>query len=152
MDLFTERLMAKKVEAKNLFICVLLFAAALLISAFAFLFLQTVSIIVIAASFVGAYYIASGILFKEIEYSLTNDELEIDLIMAKRKRKNLGTYNIKDFNEGGKYDGRKGDFLCPYKASENLYFLKNEKVCIIIDPNETMLRAFEVYMGQRFKR
>ena len=152
MDLFTERLMVKKIEMKDLIICVLLFLAALLISVFAFLFLQSVAIIVLAASLFGAYYLASGILFTEIEYSVTNDEFEIDKIIAKRNRKHLGTYSIKDFREGGKYDGRKGLFLCSSKASDNLYFLENEKECIIIDPNETMLRAFELYMGQRFKR
>ncbi len=152
MDLFTERLMVKKPEVKDLVLSALLFIAALLISAFAFKYLSVVAIIVLAASVFGAYYLSSGLLFTEIEYSLTNDELEIDKIMAKRKRKHLKAYNIKEFSEGGKYDGRVGEFLCPDKASENLYFLKKENECIIIDPNETMLKAFELYMGQRFKR
>lgn len=152
MDLFTERLMTKRVEPKEFALSLFLFLAALLISAFAFVFLRPVAIIVLVATVFGAYYISSGLLSSEIEYAVTNDEFEIDKIIAKRKRKHLGTYSIKEFTKGGKYDGRQGEFLCPDKKSDNLYFLEKENKCIIIDPNETMLRAFEVYMGQRFKR
>ena len=156
MDLFAERLIPKKIEGKDIALCVLLFAAALIISALAFVFAGPVAIIILAASLYGAYYLATGILFVEYEYTLTNEELDIDKIIAKRKRIELKSYNVKEFTEGGKYDGRAALMLCPDKTSENLYYLEigegAKKECIVIDPNETMFKAFSLYMGNKFKR
>ncbi len=156
MDLFAERLIPKKIEGKDLALCALLFVAALIISAVAFVFAGYIAIIVAAGALYGAYYLATGILFVEYEYTLTNDELDIDKIIAKRKRISLKSYNVKDFSEGGKYDGREALMLCPDKTSENLYYLEikdgAKKECIVIDPNETMFKAFSIYMGTKFKR
>lgn len=156
MDLFTERLIPKKITGKDIAKAALLFVVALVISALAFVFIGFLAIIITALMLYGAYYFSSGILFVEYEYTLTNDELDIDKIIAKRKRVNLKNYNVKDFSEGGKYDGRKAEILCPDETSENLYYLEinsgQKKECIVIDPNETMFKAFSLYMGQRFKR
>ncbi|MBR6720142.1 MAG: hypothetical protein IKL74_04465 [Clostridia bacterium] len=156
MDLFTERLIPKKIMGKDIALAVLLFVVALIISAASFVFLGFAAIIITALVLYGAYYFASGILFVEYEYTLTNEELDIDKIIAKRKRVSLKSYNVKDFTEGGKYDGRKAEILCPDENSENLYYLEigegAKKECIVIDPNETMFKAFSVYMGARFKR
>ena len=150
MDMFTERLVAKKWEASDIMKSVLCFVAALAISLAAFVFAGYVAIIVLAATLYGAYYLATGFLFVEYEYTLTNEELNIDKIIAKRKRVELKTFNIKELSGGGKYDGRPALMLCPDKASDNLYYLESSKECVVIDPNETMLKAFSVYMGANF--
>lgn len=156
MDLFTERLIPKKITGKDMALSALLLVAALIISALSFVFLGFAAIIITAAALYGAYYFISGILLVEYEYTLTNEELDIDKIIAKRKRVCLKSYNLKDFTGGGKYDGRKAEILCPDETSENLYYLEigegAKKECIVIDPNETMFKAFTLYMGQKFKR
>lgn len=156
MDLFTERLVAKKWEPKDFAMSALCIVIAILISAITFVFAGFAGIIVTAAALYFAYDIISGILFVEYEYTLTNEELNIDMVIAKRKRKELKTYNIKEFTEGGKYDGRKALMLCPYKGSDNLYYLEKKDgattECVVIDPNETMLKAFSLYMGKNFRR
>ena len=153
MDLFAERLIPKKIEGKDIAICALLFIAAIALSVIVFIFAGFVAIIVTALALYGAYYLSMGILFVEYEYTLTNDELDIDKIIAKRKRIELKVYNVKEFTEGGKYDGRPALMLCPDKTSENLYYLlSGNGECIVIDPNETMFKAFTLYMGNKFKR
>ena len=156
MDLFTERLIPKKIEVKDIVLCLLLFVAALVISVVAFMVISYAAIIIAAVLLYGAYYLSTGILFVEYEYTLTNDELDIDKVIAKRKRVELKSYNVKDFTEGGKYDGRDAIIFCPDKTSENLYYLEikdgAKKECIVIDPNETMFKAFSLYMGNKFVR
>ncbi len=153
MDLFAERLIPKKIEGKDIALCALLFVAAIAISVISFMFASYYAIIITALAVYGAYYLSTGILFVEYEYTLTNEELDIDKIIAKRKRIELKIYNLKDFTEGGKYDGRDALMLCPDKTSENLYYLMSgDGECIVIDPNETMFKAFSIYMGSKFKR
>ena len=156
MDLFAERLIPKKIEGKDIALCGLLFVAAIVLSIIAFIFAGPVAIIVTALALYGAYYLSTGILFVEYEYTLTNEELDIDKIIAKRKRIELKVYNVKEFTEGGKYDGRPALMFCPDKTSENLYYIEigegAKKECIVIDPNETMFKAFSLYMGNKFKR
>lgn len=155
MDLFTERLVTKKWETKDIALSALSVVVAVLISALALVFAFHIGIIVAAAAFYVTYNIILGLLFVEYEYTLTNNELNIDKIIAKRKRIELKTYDIKELS-GGKYDGRKALMLCPYKGSDNLYYLEKteggNKECVVIDPNETMFKAFSLYMGNNFKR
>ena len=73
MDLFTERLIPKKIEIKDIMLCLLLFIAALAISVVAFIMISYAAIIITAVLLYGAYYFSTGILFVEYEYTLTND-------------------------------------------------------------------------------
>ncbi len=156
MDLFTERLVVKKWDSKDIALSVLFFVLALAITVASFIFLGFLAIVIMAAAFFGAYYLATGLLLVEYEYTVTNEELNIDKVIAKRRRVSVKTYNIKEFSEGGKYDGRSAEMLCPDKNSDNLYYLEKtdggKKECVVIDPNETMLKAFTLYMGAKFKR
>lgn len=150
---FTERLVRKESDKKELALSLLIAVLAALLCALAFLFLKTAAIIIWAAVIYGAYYLISGLLFKEYEYILTDSTLDIDLVTAKRSRKRLKSINVKELNGGGKFDGKKpGEFLCPSVKSENLYYLEGKNETLIIDPNDMMIRAFEYYMGTRFKR
>lgn len=152
MELFTERLIKKQNGVLDYALAVLIVLAGLIISYIGFIFLANASLIVIALSVYGVYVLVPQVLSVEIEYTVTNEELDIDKIIGKSKRKSLGSYNIKEFTEGGRYNGEAATFLCPSKNSENLYILKKDDIAIVIDPNETMLRAFEIHMGARFKR
>lgn len=52
--------------------------------------------------FLGLFFLSNSIC--EFEYAFTNGELDIDKIIAKRKRKRLITIEIKGITDFGKYD------------------------------------------------
>ena len=83
--------------------------------------------------------------------------LDIDLITAKRSRKRLKSIELTECSEGGKAEpGMAGEYLCPAKKSDNLYYLvrthNGAKETVIIDPNQMMKDAFGCYMGKSFKK
>lgn len=153
---FSERLMRKKPDVKELALSLLTALSAGVICALSIVYLGTVALIIWAAAIYGAYYIISGLLFKEYEYILTDSTLDIDIITAKRSRKRLKSIEIKECTEGGRVKGeKKGELLCPTENSENLYYLERQKSgvkeTVIIDPNPMMIDAFKYYMGKSFE-
>lgn len=151
MDLFTERLVQKKVEPKEILCSGALIVLALLLCIAAWWCFAYVAILIWAGVAAGVWYLIPSLLFVEFEYTLTNDELEIDKILAKRKRVSLKKYSLPALAEGGRYTGGEAKLFCPDKRSDNLYYLSEKNgETVVIDPNSTMLKAFSLYMGARF--
>ncbi len=105
MDRFSEQLIKKEATGKDMFIRGLDIAAAMAIIAaliFAFAFIGIVSLAVIAAVIWGLVWLLQGTSV-EYEYIVTNDDLDIDKIVGKRKRKRLITVSLKTVTEIGEY-------------------------------------------------
>ncbi len=105
MDRFSEQLIKKEATGKDMFIRGLDIAAALAIIAaliFAFAFIGIVSLAVIAAVIWGLVWLLQGTSV-EYEYIVTNDDLDIDKIIGRRKRKRLITVSLKTVTEIGEY-------------------------------------------------
>lgn len=156
MEFFTERLMRKNIEGKDiaLSLAILIFSFAVCVCSF--IFLGYMAFIITFAVIYTDSVLLGRILIKEYEYTLTNNSLDIDEIIARKSRKTLKSYDIKKLSECGKADkNTKGEFLCASKFSDNLYYLENneegKREVVIIDPNDTMLKAFRYFMGNRFK-
>lgn len=112
MDSFGEQLISKKITAADWIKRICLILGGLLTATFC-----------MTLSFTTGFYvltmIAVGILFGmvwilggmscEYEYIITNDDLDIDKIMGKRKRKRLITLKLSTAEEFGVYDGSQGD-------------------------------------------
>ena len=91
----------------------------------------------------------------EYEYIMTDGEIDIDLIIAKRKRKRLLSVNCRNFeivaplNRGNyvsDYKNLKAVDYSSYPENKANYFavttVKDERVRLIIEPSEGMLRMF----------
>ncbi|MEG1996445.1 MAG: hypothetical protein RR036_02925, partial [Oscillospiraceae bacterium] len=104
----------------------------------------------------GAWFLISY-LNVEYEYIVTNDEIDIDKIIAKRKRKRVLTVKISNFDSFGIYSQSKheqrqyqtkidasaliddddtyyAEFRHPQKGKCLLTFSPNEKVLCVIEP------------------
>lgn len=105
MDRFSEQLIKKEATGKDMFIRGLDIATAMaLIFAlvFAFAYIGIVSVAVAAAVIWGCVWLLQGTTV-EYEYIVTNDDLDIDKIIGKRKRKRLVTVSLKTVTEIGEY-------------------------------------------------
>lgn len=152
MDSFTELIVQKKKEPKEWLIIVAVLVAALVVSAAAFLFLPTIFVFVLAGCAYGAWWVASA-QNKEYEYCVTNGDIDIDMIIARRKRRRLVSVA-----------GRKVESLLPYDSSKpqgvyqrivvaapsldaaglwsfTYHSKKNGHTLVVFQPNERVLQA-----------
>ena len=163
MELYSEHIVAKKKSVKEVLISFAIFLVTAFIVGAAgvvifmpyggLVFVGTVGIVA------GSYYLITRFNV-EYEYILTNDSLDIDLIINRKKRKRIITVSVKTF-----------DFLAPVgidefadkeKASvtrsinaassadsENAYFAlfskDGQKIKLIFEPTEKMLESFKIY-------
>ncbi|MGL4739050.1 MAG: hypothetical protein ACRCW2_16505 [Cellulosilyticaceae bacterium] len=97
-DIFKEQLIAQKMSQKDKIQRIIIVVAAVLLGIIAF---------AVGGTFIGPVIIV-GLVFgtafliskykKEYEYSLTNNELDIDIIYNKERRKSLLTINLKQID------------------------------------------------------
>ena len=104
MDVFVEQLVKKPANGKTLALKILIIFGVIIVSAFC-LYLTLLGIILalllIFAAIYGGYYLITG-LNAEYEYIITNGEIDIDKIIAQRKRKRLITAKHSKFEAFGK--------------------------------------------------
>ncbi|MGI5895049.1 MAG: DUF6106 family protein [Candidatus Merdivicinus sp.] len=109
MDVFIEYMVKKQSTSTELLLKILyvLAAAVLLIGSFFVApFLGMFSMIATLIGFgavYGAYYLITS-MSVEYEYILTNGEMDVDKIIARRRRKRLLTANARKFEEFGAYN------------------------------------------------
>ncbi|MBE6778746.1 MAG: hypothetical protein E7541_05095 [Ruminococcaceae bacterium] len=153
MDTFFEQIVKKKKTAVEWLIVVGTLLVGIALSVFFFYFLYPIGAFVS----VGVIYVAWLLITaqnKEFEYCVTNGDIDIDLIISKRKRKRIVSVA-----------GRKIQALLPYDAkvsthgyqrvvmaAESLqesglwYFTyhskKNGRTLVVFHPNERVLGAF----------
>lgn len=95
-DVFAEQLVKHKPRLKNIVIKVLAILMGVVVTAFGWLVTQNLYPVLLAAAWLGAWYIFTSENY-EFEYSFTNGELDIDRIVAQRRRKRLLSTNCRTF-------------------------------------------------------
>ncbi len=153
MDTFFEQIVRKKKTIGELAIIAAVVLMALVLCAISFLFLGSLGMVLIIGVLYGAWWLLTA-QNKEFEYCVTNGDIDIDLIVAKRKRKRIVSVA-----------GRKVERLLPYEGAINArdfqrvvtaapsanepglwYFTyrskKNGHTLVIFQPDERVLRAF----------
>lgn len=95
---YREYMVKKQKDAGAIILTVLLYLAAAIISIFAFLILMPIGFgsavaLIIAGAFYGVYRL-SGNTNKEFEYIVTEDIIDVDVIVNKSKRKRLISFNL----------------------------------------------------------
>ena len=85
MDHFSEQILKQKMDGKRILIVLGALAAAVLLCAAAALFLPWMVLPVVALTGYGVYWVASSQSW-EVEYAVTNGDIDIDRIVARRSR------------------------------------------------------------------
>lgn len=160
-DIFVEQLVKRKASASVIFLRVLVYVAVILL-AIPFLFTQlffiTIPIAVIAAFFIARYLLSR--LKLEFEYSLTNSDLDIAMIVGGRKRNEMLSTTVSDMEfiapVCSKYivEFQNANIKTTYNAtssdkSENRWFIlfrKDGNLCrLIFEPKEQIIDGIERY-------
>ncbi len=108
MDRFSEQLVTRQSTGKDMFLRGLLVAAAMLLVGALMFFLTVmmgallIAIMLSACVIWGLVWLIQGT-FTEYEYIVTNDDLDIDKIVGKRKRKRLITLSLREAKSIGEY-------------------------------------------------
>lgn len=161
MDIFTEFIVKKRHEPVDYLISVGLGFAALLLS-FIFLFtpvaqyLFGLGLLLAVGAWWGAIYLIR-MRNVEFEYILTNAELDIDKIMARRRRKRVITVNFKEIEVCARihdpdfqhqYSRKEGVTILNLAGditAENVYFVdfskEGEKKRVLFQPNEKIIES-----------
>ena len=112
MDNFAEHLVKKELtsgeKAKRTIIIVGGIVLTVMLAGFALLMLGQglmpfVGLVLAAVTGYGTYFIVTN-MYVEYEYTFTNGELDIDTIVAKKKRREMLSVSVGKFKEFGRYD------------------------------------------------
>ncbi len=160
-DIFIEQLVKRhKTKNDNLKV-IFSFVATIVASLIALaVFTPLFPFLLFVGMFISYYY--STMMNKEFEYSFTNNEFDVDCIYNRQKRKRIYSldlkqseiiYGINNTEYINKYSELKPIDLSSGLNSENCYIIiikiddKLQK--FIIEPNETIVDAFEQKLGRR---
>lgn len=109
MDHYNEQLVVKQNEPKDIIVKALILTGVLIVIAVciagALLFNFPYLIVIGVGAVYLAYLLFTGTMV-EYEYIVTNNDLDIDKIMGKRKRKRLITVKLNTVRDWGEYTGR----------------------------------------------
>lgn len=163
MDIFHEYIVTKKKELKDYLITLLLIGAAIVLTfVFAMLtmmysqYLSSIGLLLIVGVWWGAVYLIKA-RNVEFEYILTNNEIDIDKIAARRARKRMCTINLKEIelcasiNDARfkhEYENAGDRSIKNYAGDitgERVYFIdftmEAERTRVIFQPGDRMLSA-----------
>lgn len=161
MDTFIEQIVARKNSGILVLAKIGIVLAALLIGTVLF-FVTTmfgfgsIGLMLVAGAFYGAYILISNFNV-EYEYIFTNGELDVDKIIARRRRKRLITVKIQNFEQFGLARNAPGaaagvtTFMAGEDNPTNDYFAdfnhsKYGAVRLVFSPDERTLNAFRPYL------
>lgn len=112
-----------------------------------------------------AYMIYTGIQNMQIEYeyTFTNGELDIDKIIAKKKRKELISVDVKTFSSFGRYNENMPEtedmtvVLCSDNIASHEYYADLQhgeygNTRIIFSPNDELLDSITVFLPVKLKK
>lgn len=153
MDRFSEQLVTKQATGKDMFLRGLYIAAAMLLVGVFIFFLGAFGLWVFALVFSAAVVWALVWLLQgtsvEYEYIVTNDDLDIDKIIGRRKRKRLITVSLRTVKELSEYTAgtvvnADVSVIAHDETGTDMYYLicENEKygdLAVIFNPDKRTL-------------
>ena len=157
MDTFVEQIVVKKKDNKQLAIIVSVLLADLLLGGLVIIFsglLYILAPLLLIGMGYGSWWLISAQNI-EYEYSVTNGDIDIDEIVARRKRKRIVSVGGHKLESAGKYNpaqwaNRKIDRLvvaAPSLNEEGLYYFtyhskKRGHTLVVFQPDERVKSAF----------
>lgn len=162
LDYFTENIVKRKKDAKDIVLSAIIVVGALLV----FLILCYIGLLtglmqilfLFACGALWGAYILLGKLSIEYEYIVTNGEMDVDKIMQRRKRKRIITVKAKNIRSIEPIRADNTTYKQVIDASRNdknatdTYMLITEdNIKIIFNPSEKMLKIFAKFRPQSVK-
>lgn len=165
-DTFVEELVVRHNTVKNLMLDVLIIIAAVALAAAVWLFLSPIFPAMLVILVVAAYL---GVKFQgvEFEYSFTNGDLDVDKIMAKRKRVRLVEINQKQIQVMAPYTAEYESVTRDYSVSRVIdvsssknaagrWFMiyedaEGKYVFLVLQPSKRFREAMQKYIRSRMK-
>ncbi|HIZ54931.1 MAG TPA: hypothetical protein H9671_01830 [Firmicutes bacterium] len=164
MDTFVEQLVKKQSTSADMLkragivgLGALLFVLIIRFSRYLGVF-SMIGYLLSAGVLYGAYYLWTSLNI-EYEYILTNDEIDIDKIVAQRKRNRLLTVNIRDFEQFGLYNAaehaqdeeRTKVFACSSPTAPNAYYAtfthrKYGKTLLVFNPDIRIVEGVKKFL------
>ncbi len=165
MDTYLEFLIKQKYTFGKIVLLIFLYSVATILSLGVFIIaivnpaVMQLSGFIVALIFFGVWFVNKR-LSVEYEYIVTNDELDVDRIVAKRSRKRLVTVSVKNFDDFGVAEDniifkKKRDFKVVLdasigKGSINRYYATfynkhGDRMLLIFNPTSKMIDSFKIY-------
>lgn len=163
-DVFIEYMVKRKSTPQTALIRVGIVLAAILAAALCFILsgllgpFSMIGTVVALGALYGGYYLITA-LNVEFEYAVTNGEMDIDKIVAQRKRTRLATVNCRTVEAFGKYrpdehaakQYQTKIFACDSAESDAVWYLaarmKDKGLTLIVfNMNEKMLEAVKPFL------
>jgi hypothetical protein len=166
MDTFIEKLVTRKKTAVD-YIIIALVVALILVALFFFLATNIrIGMGIDLLLVVGMIYLGFRIITSknvEYEYIVTNGDLDIDMIVAKRKRKRIFSANCKEFEivapvKSSSFSQQVQSIKNRIDASSSpdapgAYFAtlvhNNSRTVVIFEPDERILKNFRTYIPRK---
>ena len=157
MDAFCEQIVKAKRTVKDNLIVTATVIAALVLSFFAYLLgglFIGIWVFMVIGIWYGAWYIITNTV-AEYEYIMTNSELDIDIIRAKRSRKHMLSVDVKTFTvcadaQNPLFHNAAGlktvNALSSAKDAKRYFAVFDDngiKTCLIFSPNDSVLEAIK---------
>ncbi len=164
MDIFLEKIVKRKKTALD----GLMMAGIIILSLLLIMILSSIKVIaslspllVVGIGYLAYIFIRSRNV--EYEYIVTNGDLDIDMIIAQRKRKRIFSGSCKDFEvvakmTSGQYDHNTQSIKKRINAvtaldSPDVYFITTakdgEKTLIFFEPHPKMVESFKKYIPRK---
>ena len=160
MENYIEYMVKKKFDGGDMAKSCLILAALLVICGGVALFLGPASgLVVLIFLGYGAWWLISG-LRKEYEYVLTNDHLDVDMIMARRSRRRLCSFDMEAMElcartgDPDKNSEMKRSFAKVHQAASapnaaNAYFVvfsgEGGNNMLVFEPNDRIIEGMSIY-------
>ncbi len=157
MDTFVEQLVKKKKSAGQILAIIGIILAAVFLLAVSVVFIGIVgafAAFIIVGVFYGAWYLLTAQNI-EYEYCVTNGDIDIDRIVAQRKRQRIVSVSGKKIESAGRYvpekwAGRQVDrtvIAAPSDHEDNLYYFtyhskKRGHTLVVFQPDERVKDSF----------
>lgn len=167
MDIFVEYMVKKQSSGMEMLLKILYALGAAFILVASFLFggllgpFSMIATLVGFGSVYGAYLLITN-MNVEYEYIVTNGEMDIDKIIARRKRKRLLTANARSFESAGPYNHQahlnaqyeNRVYACENVVAPNNYYAvfnhsKLGKTLLVYTPDDRILNAMKTFIPKQ---
>lgn len=153
LDTFVEQIIVRKKTTAQVAMAVLTMAVASVLIVFSFLFLTPYAPMLLLPIGVAMWWLLTG-MNSEYEYCITNGDIDIDRIIARRKRERVVSVSLHKVETAGRYDpakwqGRSVDrrvVAAPSEKEEGLYCFsyrskKRGHTLVIFQPDDRVKEA-----------
>ena len=154
MDTFVEQIIYRKKTKTQVALAALIMALTSILVVMLFLFLRSLAFVLMLPLGWLMWWLLSGMNI-EYEYCITNGDIDVDRIVARRKRERVVSVALKKVESAGRYEpekwqGRQVDrlvFAAPSEKEEGLYCFsyrskKRGYTLVVFQPNERVMEAF----------